>query len=100
MSETIIEILLPNNFKYTKSNMHNTFIKEIRKIAGEEILPHTEFSINLKEKCCYFSDFEVDYHNDYHNDEIIYFNYKIILKPQPKIELPLFNIFKFNKIDF
>ena len=95
MSETIIEILLPNNFKYTKSNMYYTFIKEIRKIVGEEISPHTEFSIDFKEKC-YFSDFEVDYHND----EIIYFNYKIILKPQPKIEPPLFNFFIFSKIDF
>ena len=92
MSSTIIEILVPKKYKYTKSNMYYTFIKEICKITGEEILPHTEFSINYKEKCCYLSDFEID------KDDKIYFHYKLILKTQPKIDPPLFNIFIFNKI--
>ena len=95
MSSTIIEILVPKNYKYTKSNMYYTFTKEISKITGEEILPHTEFSINYKEKCCIFDDFVIDGENC----EKIYIPYKIILKPQPKIDPPLFNIFIFNKID-
>ena len=95
MSSTIIEILVPKNYKYTKSNMYNTFIKEIIKLSGEEILPHTEFTINYKEKYCYFYDFEVDYQND----KKIYMHYHLILKPQPKIKPPLFNIFVFTKIE-
>ena len=94
MSSTIIEILVPKNYKYTKSNMYNTFIKEIIKLSGEEILPHTEFTINYK-KNCYFRDFEVDYQND----KKIYTDYHLILKPQPKIKPPLLNIFILKKID-
>ena len=97
MSSTIIEILVSKNYKYTKSNMYYTFTKEISKITGEEILPHTLFSINYKEKYCIFYDFEITKYDDYR--EIININYKLILKPQPKINLPLFNSFIFNKID-
>ena len=94
MSSTIIEILVPKNYKYTKSNMYYTFTKEICKTTGEEILPHTDFSINYKEKCCYLSDFDID--EDFGT---IYFHYKLILKSQPKIDPPLFNIFIFTKIN-
>ena len=97
MSSTIIEILVSKNYKYTKSNMYYTFTKEISKITGEEILPHTAFSINYKEKYCYFNDFEINLYDDYR--EVISYHYKLILKPQPKIEPPSFNIFVFTKIE-
>ena len=94
MIDTIIEILAPKNYKYNKTNMHDSFIKEIIKITGEEILPHTEFSIDYEFKCCYLNDFEIDYENQ----EKIYHHYVLILKPQPKIDPPLFNLFVFKKI--
>ena len=94
MSSTIIEILVPKNYKYTKSNMYYTFTKEIIKLSGEEILPHTIFKINYKEKYCYFYDFEINYKsNGVFGDGKIYRDYQLILKPKPKVKPTLFNIF-------
>ena len=95
---TIIEIIKPENYKFTKSKMYYIFIKEILKITGEEeILPHHEFSINYDEKFCYFDDFIIDYQNG-ESGEKIYRPYKIILKTE-KIPKPLINIFVFTKIE-
>ena len=93
MSSTIIEILVPNNYKYTKDNMYYTFIKEIIKVTGEEI-SNIEFTIHYKEKFCELTDYIIDYEND----DLIYIYYKLILTPQPKIDPPLFNIFIFNRV--
>ena len=91
---TIIEIIKPENYKFTKSKMYYIFIKEILKITGEEeLLPHHEFLIDYDEKSCSFDDFVIDYENF----EKICIPYKIILKAE-KIQKPLFNIFVFNKI--
>ena len=95
MSSTIIEIFVSRKYKYTKSNMYYTFIKEIIKLSGEEILPHTEFTINYKEKDCYFNDFVVDYQNDLK----INIPYHLILTPEPKMDPPLINLFVFKKIE-
>ena len=92
---TIIEIIKPENYKFTKSKMYYIFIKEILKITGEvELLPHHEFTINYDEKFCIFDDFVIDYESC----EKIYIPYKIILKAE-KIPKPLINIFVFTKIE-
>ena len=90
MSLTIIKILVPENYKYTNINMYYTFTNEIYKITGKK-LTYVDFSINYIEKC-YLRDFfinenfgEVNFH-------------KLILKKQPKIDPPLFNLFVFTKI--
>ena len=50
---TIIEIIKPENYKFTKSKMYYIFIKEILKITGKvELLPHHKFTINYDEKFC------------------------------------------------
>ena len=77
-----------------KEYLYNIFTKKITEISYErELLPYHEFIINYDEKFCIFTDFVIDY--------VIYSlireDYKIILKPRPKMKnLLLFNIFIFN----
>ena len=90
----VVEIFLkPENYENNdKDHLYYIFTKEISKLSGEgELLPHHEFTINYDEKFCIFSDFEIDYETE----EKIYTNYKIILKPRPRLN-PLINIFIFN----
>ena len=94
MSAIFIEIPIPNNYKFTKRNMYNTFMKEISKIAEKEINPNLIF-LDYKEKCCVFIDCEIIEYEHYRTVEST--NYKLILKPEPKMKPPLFNIFIFNK---
>ena len=97
MATTIIEIFVSKKYRYTKSNMYNTFIKEIFKITGEEILNYVEFSINYREKYCTLTDIIINYENNSGIQACR--EYKLVLKPQPKIDPPLVNFFIFNKIN-
>ena len=89
----IIEINKPKN-KFMKKDMYKIFTKKILDITGEkENLLNHSFTINYKEKICYFYEFLFFGKNILESFK----PYKIILNE--KKSNTLINIFVFNKID-
>ena len=95
VDEKVVEIFLKQKDyeNYDDEQLRYIFIEEIGKLSGDgELLPHHEYDIDYEGKFCNFYDFDIDYENE----EKIYTRYQIILKPRPKRQNLLINIFIFN----